>query len=193
MVLFMILAAVVYEEKNETESTTIFGIITLFLYVVLQMIMISHIFIKNNRFELAIQSYPLNKLAYPSLIQKKVQTGDSVGAIITANQYGTIAPDDENVVRTLAETYLALGNKKKALLYFEKMYTNNYLVGLSIIEKIYLLKKEIATDQQAEAFIKRVFLDFNKAPYWYKTQALKEQIKTFCKKYKKDFCGKISW
>ncbi|MBI5123624.1 O-antigen ligase family protein [Candidatus Roizmanbacteria bacterium] len=193
MVLFMILAAIVYEEKNEVDHTAVFGIITLFLYFALQMIVISHIFIKNNRLELAVQLYPLNKLAYPSLIQKKAKEGDSTGAIIIANQYKTIAPDDEDIVRTFAETYLTLGDKKKALLYFEKMYTNNHLLGLSIVEKIYLLKKEIATDQQAEAFIQQAFLDFNNAPYWYKTQALKEQIKTFCKKYKKDFCGKISW
>ena len=175
MVLFMILAAVVYEEKNEVESTTVFGIFTLFLYVVLQMIMISHIFIKNNRFELAIQTYPFNKLVYPLFINELIQKGDFPQAVSAANQYETIAPGNENVTRTLAETYLTLGNKKKALLYFEKMYTNNHLLGLSIVEKIYLLKKEIATNKQAEIFIKHAFLNFNNAPYWYKTQALKKQ------------------
>lgn len=193
MALFMILAAVVYDEKNETESTLTFGIFTLFFYFALQMIVVSHIFIKNSRFELAIRTYPFNKSAYPPFINERIQEGDSSQAVIAANQYKAIAPDDEKILRTLAETYLVLGDKKKALLYFEKMYKNNHLVGMPIVEKIYLLKKEIATGQQTEAFIKQAFLDFNNAPYWYKTQALKEQIKTFCKKYKKDYCGKISW
>lgn len=195
MVLFIILAAVVYEEKNKVENTTVFGIFTLFLYVILQMIMISHIFIKNSRFELAIQTYPFNKSAYPPFINERIQKSDSSQAVIAAGQYETIAPDDEDIVRILAETYLALGNKKKALLYFEKMYKNNHLVGMPIVEKIYQLKKEVATTQQADAFIQQAFLNYNNiVPYWYRTKELKEQMKIFCKQYKKkDICKKIWW
>ncbi len=194
LALFFILAGTIYEEKKELENTSIFGLMALFLYIALQIILVSAIFIRSNQFELATRIYPLNTSAYPFLINKRIQEGDSDGVVIAANQYEQIAPDDENVVRTLAETYLALGKKKEALFYFEKMYKNNHLVGMPIVEQIYQLKKETTTIQQAKAFIQQVFLDYKKGPYWFRTQTLKEEIRTFCRKYKEEqICKKTGW
>jgi len=144
MVLFMILAAIVYEEKNETESTAVFGIFSFFLYSVLQIVVISHILIKDNRFELARRTYPLNKSAYPFLIQKKLQENDPTKAIIAANQYENIAPYDEVIIQTLGLTYEILGKKIEALNYYKQIcqlniYCHPFWINktASLIEELY--------------------------------------------------------
>lgn len=195
MVLFFVLAGMAYKEEKELKNTAVFGLIAFFIYIVLQAILISNIFVCSNQFALAIQTYPLNKQAYGFFITERIQEGDSFGAVTIADQYERIAPDDENIVRTLAETYLTLGDKKKALFYFERMYKNNHLVGISIIRTIYELKKETESDKEAKKFVKNMLLNYKKnTPYWYKTQTLKKQIKNFCKQYKEEkTCKQAGW
>jgi len=180
MVLFMILAAVVYEEKNEVESTTVFGIFTLFLYVVLQMIVISHIFIKNNQFKLAVRSYPLNKLVYPFLIQKQLSEGDSVGAIITANQYETIAPDDEVTIQTLGLTHEILGRKKEALSYYKQICQLNIYCHPFWINKTASLINELYPQTEVLKYLKDRIEVYKNAGYL--PNQLENQIESEIKK-----------
>ena len=187
MVLFMILEAVVYEEKNNGEYTKVFGIMALFLYLILQMIIMSNILIYNNKFKLAAQIYPLNKTVYPLLIQQQLLVGNSTGAINTANKYQILAPRDEVTLQTLGLTYEILGRKNEALNYYKQICQLNIYCHPFWINKTVSLIKELYSKGEIFTYLQDRIDVYKNAGYL--TDQLENEIESEVKKTCLDMTG----
>ena len=89
-----------------------------------------------------------------------------------------------------ADVYMKEGNKKKALLMYEKAYSANYLCSFLFIKKLYILKKELESQKNADYFLKGVILDYE---HIFVTDTLRREFSDFCKDEEISPCPKIGW
>lgn len=190
-ILFFIIAGRIIEEKNRQDVNLLYGALTLFLFLMANIIIVNKILIKAGRYEMAQKIYPLNKETYLPLINQALKKEDYDSAMQWAQTYRSYAPADILAQSTLADLNIYLGEEDDGLTIYENMYKHDPYLQFSLIEKIYNLKKDRESTMSARLFIKEVLKNYkNKLPYSYD---LANQIRSFCRKENKNFCRQTGW
>jgi len=183
---WIILSSVAYSEKEEISiPTTVVGLSYLLPLVVLTCIMTSGLLVKMHRYEGAIGWYSLNKAAYNNSIK---EAGKKSPEFI--KKMRQLAPYDRNFIIIAADYLIRQGSKKEALRYYESVYETNHLCSFYFIKKIYMLKKELQSQYDADFFLRNVVLEYNQI---FASNSLNEEFIVFCKEAKIQQCPKIGW
>ena len=184
--LFIILSSLSYSEKKEVSiPSSLYGAISTVLLAALVCILTSSLFVKITRYEDAIRWYPFNKEAYVGSIKKT----DSLSATyIQKLEY--IAPSDLNGAVATAEYYRINNNWPLALSAYEKIYDMNHYCSLYFIKNIYLLKKNLISQKNADQFLHGIVLDYQ---HIFASNALRKDFSQFCVEEGITSCPKIGW
>ena len=96
--------------------------------------MMSRLYLKSGQYPLSFYSFPFQKAVYQPLIE---ETGSEKYEDI----YARLFSGESDVLSYMGQRYEKIGEPKKALYYYEKSYTWAPFKNLSLIHKIYQLKK----------------------------------------------------
>lgn len=183
---WIILSSVVYAEKKEvTIPPILYGLLCLVPLVILMCFTTSVLFIRMGDYKKATYWYPFNKEAYIAVIKN-----DYLEAPSSIRNMEQIAPYDLTYIMNAAKYYLKLGDKKQALIYYERVYQMNRLCSFYFIKQIYTLKKELGNQSQANYFLNGVVHDYQTI---FASNSLKKEISDFCKEVKLTSCPKVGW
>lgn len=191
-ILFMILAATVYEEKETTRKND--GIVYSFflaaLLVFVEFILASQIYLNLNQSDLGLVFYPLNKEAYRQIIiQRTTKKGCLDGEKFAKNYYFSsfgYLP----TLQLLSKYYEVCGNKKTAIYMLDKAAEDNRFINFDIVKKDYTMKKEIYGKKEAQIFLRQILRRYDLLKY---NSSFRIQVADFCRKNGEDFCEKIGW
>ncbi len=190
-ILFFIIAGCVIEEKNNQNLSVLYGVIAFVLLFTANIMMFNKILIKSGKYEAAQKIYPFNKEEYLPLINQAIKKEDYNTALKWAKTYRSYAPADVLAQSTLADLNIFLGEEDEGLAVYENMYQKDPFLQFPLIEKIYDLKKDRESTQEAGLFIRQVLRSYkNKLPYSYD---LGKQIRDFCLKTNKSLCRQTGW
>lgn len=190
-VLFMVLVAIVYEEKkSKVNQSFIFNLFSIcFLFIVIS-ILTSEIFLRLNKPGLSLTFYPLNKDAYR---EKIIQDTAKKGCLDTeklAKKYYFISPGYLPTLQLLSNYYVACDNKKMAINMLDKTVEDNRFINFEIVKKDYLLKKEVYGQKSAEVFLRQILEGYGNLRH---IPEFRQKVSDFCRKNKEDTCRKMRW
>ena len=178
LILFMILAGLVYEEKKPVNFNFGFGFLSIIIIIVCELILAGWIFFKTGLTEKAFYTYPLNKSVYPNFINSKKNKG-CLFSLKYANFYYYLSPGDIPTLEFLSKFYENCGNKKMALKTIETAVENNKFISLPITKRFYFLKKEIEGKEKADRSFLTIFERF-KSVFW-QSQVFENKVREFCR------------
>jgi len=164
-VLFIILAALVYQEKQNEEIKGLFLGLFFVLASTILLITTSNYFLSINKLDLAQKAHPLNKKIYPVLIRKEIKIGDNKAAIKFNNFFGFIAPYNYERLVTAGYLYELLGNKEAALNYYGTICQINIYCDLTWIKKTASLINELYSKKETFIYLKDRIEIFKKAGF----------------------------
>ncbi|PIZ61666.1 hypothetical protein COY16_06180 [Candidatus Roizmanbacteria bacterium CG_4_10_14_0_2_um_filter_39_13] len=150
---FFIIAALLYSERRNMKihfNTLFITSIILFIFVFLKIN--STFFLAINKPQFAQFLYPLNKNAYPILIDSSQNRADSKSQQRWTDQYLFLFPGDPQTLISAGNTYMDI-NKQQALDYYMRAYEASPLNDFTVVEGIYFLKKDIEGKQMAKEFL----------------------------------------
>lgn len=187
-VIVSLLAGLVYEEKKARELPIwIYGATSLGLFAACFFILTSAILTNLNHPAEAIRWYPFNKWAYIQAIQKETNRTKLEPLIMNAR---SVAPYDTGIMLASADTYLTTGDKRKAYAVYEAMYEANHSVAFSVIEKLFYLKRELISPDEALRFLAEVAGHYK---YIYASSDFKREFADFCMKNRGEVCSETDW
>ena len=180
-VLFMVLSAVVYEEReniNEKTSRGVFLILSLVLLIVFHQIIYGRILFSLGRTKASLLAYPLNKSAYPALIRESINNCSR--ALKYAKLYYYISPGYLPALELLSKLYEGCGDKKTALKMIEEAVENNKFISLPIAKRFYSLKRQWDGKEQADRSFLLVFERY-RSVFW-QSKIFEDEVREFCRK-----------
>ncbi len=190
-ILFIILAALVYEEQTDWKGTTAYVTLSFTLWIIFLSILTSNNFIKINKTRLANFFYPLNKQTYETLIKEEQKRGNYSTVIQLSKRYEWISYYNLTTVKALGEIYENYQEKNKALLVYENAYKRNPYMAFPLIKKTYELKKEVKSKKDASQFLQKVVKSYLFLPY--QSPAFIKTVVEFCNVTKEKACQEAGW
>jgi hypothetical protein len=185
-ILFMILAAIVYEEKeNKKNKFAFFTVFSLGTLIVVTLILISRTFLLLNQPKIATIFYPLNKEAYKQLIDNKAHQEDCEVAKKDADKLYNLSFGYLPTLDFLSSYYENCGNKRKAIIMLDEASYNSRFISFDIVKKDYLLKKEVYGGKIASNYLKKVLRNYGSLRY---DDTFQKQVADFCFKNGEQAC-----
>jgi len=178
-ILFMILAAAIYEEKKtKTNQLNIYTLLGMASLIIFTAIFTTQILLK---FSYLLPSiiYPLNKDAYKTMINEKVQQGNCQLAKKDALKLYSVSSGYLPTLEFLSQFYNTCGDKKNAIKMLDEASSNNKFISFDIVKKNYLLKKEVYGEKVASLFLRGILRGYDLLKY---NNTFKKQIADFCLK-----------
>lgn len=152
------LAGVFYEESSPPRLPLwAYGIAALVLAVVFVLHLTGSVLLAAGMPAQALRWYPLNKDAYIRAFKDDPAPEEAVSLGQKAIR---IAPHDTGVVLAIADYDVRHRKKREALALYESLYRGNKLINPQIIWNIYNLKKETTSKTEADAFLRRVGVNY---------------------------------
>jgi len=183
LLLFYIIAALIYEEEVRYHSARFFYLLQIVLFLVANLIVVSSILMKTGHYQQAFYLYPLNKKAYPVIIAANLFK-QKTKADMYLKLYGEFFGGDPDILLDIGKTYEGQKEMGKAIIYYEKAYQANKFLDFNSAERIYNLKKKTEGVGRAKEFYADYLKNFVKAKSTY--------FITFDEKKKMlDFCWSI--
>jgi len=190
-VLFMILAALVYEEKeSKINRSIIYSLFSVSLLVIVIGILTSRIFLKLNRPDLSLTFYHLNKEAYPQMIIQETAKKGCQKTEKLAKNYHYVSSGYLPTLQLLSNYYEACDNKKMAIYMLDKAVEDNRFINFGIVKKDYLLKKEVYGKDEGSVFLWQILRGYDRLKY---VPTFRKQVSDFCRLNKEDTCRKMRW
>lgn len=185
-VLFMILAAIVYEEKgNKKNQFVLFAIFSLGTLILVLFILTSHVFLLINQPKLAAIFYPFNKEAYRQLIDNKAHQEDCEAAKKDADKLYYLSFGYLPTLDFLSSYYENCGDKKKAVIMLDEASYSNKFISFDIVKKDYLLKKEVYGGKIASNYLRKILRNYDSLRY---DDIFQKQVADFCFKNGEQAC-----
>lgn len=190
LLLFFIIAGLIYQEENQIILPKYFSLIpAILLGLLIQLMLLSNIFYKQQNYRLGGFFYPLNKETYRPLIGTEITKGNYRNVINYLNFYSNLFKGDPSVQEHIGDIYIQYNEKEKALWYFRKAYYWHPYQGRILFRKLYNLKKELYGEKQAklfaDSFLKKVagieVRDFS-------SSFLRAEAKMFCQEIYGEEC-----
>lgn len=190
-ILFMILTAIVYEEKrNRKNQFTLFMFFSFTVLIFMLSIMMSNLFLLLKQPKLATIFYPFNKEAYKQLIDNKAHQEDCEAAKKDADKLYYLSFGYLPTLNFLSSYYENCGDKKKAVIMLDEASYNNKFISFDIVEKDYLLKKEIYGEKMASNYLKKVLRNYDSLRY---DDIFQKRVADFCLKNGEQACQEESF
>jgi len=155
-VLFIILAAITYQEKQDEEGNKIFFGLVAVLGTLLALVITSNNLLLAGRFEWAQKIFPLNRRVYPALIKKQLKENHYPEAIASEKTFGFIAPFYYPRLVASGSLYEFLGEKEKALEYYKQICEVNKYCSLQWIKKTAQLTNQAYGEEEAYKYLSRI-------------------------------------
>jgi len=193
-IFFMIVTGLIYEEKKPRNNELVYGLLSILITFVLVRILISDAFLMAKLPVPSLHFYPLNKFSYQKLITEEQKRGNYATVMKEAASYEKKFAEEPLTLNFLSRLYENYNEKSTALSLYEKIYSLDPFVSFETIKKIYLLKKEVRSTEEAKRFIKAVLKNYQeKIPSWQREQYYQKQIEEFCQKEKETECEELNW
>lgn len=179
-ILFMILAATVYEEKEvKINGFQIYYLSGIALSAILIAIISSQILLKFSFPILASVVYPLNKDAYKKVVSDKARYNSCQAAKKEASWLYSISRGYLPTLDFLSFYYEGCGDKKLAVILLDEASFSNKFISFDIVKKDYLLKKEVYGGKIASDYLKKVLRNYDHLKY---DESFQKQVVDFCLK-----------
>lgn len=176
-ILFMVLAAIVYEERESIRFNFGFNILTITTMLIYDLIIFSAIFLQTNQVNLAFITYPLNKEVYPALISKKITKGCET-AIKYGSFYYYVSPKFLPTLELLSSLYSVCGHESMSLKMLGQALSDNKFLNFSDVKNAYGLIKQQDGKAAADKFFSPFYLRY-KELFW-QFPDLEKEVTSFC-------------
>jgi tetratricopeptide (TPR) repeat protein len=133
-------------------------ILSLFLLIIFNLIILSNIFFLEKNYKLAFYSYPLNKQIYFSLVNSQIVADNQQASFKYLDYYVKFFNGDSDVLNFAGNVYDEYGEKKQAINFYEKGFNANNFEDPGVIKKVYAIKLNIQGQKEAKEFADKYFL-----------------------------------
>ncbi len=191
--LFFVLIGLIYQEQKTIVANRLVLSLSLALFIIFNLILVSNISFVKQDYKLAFYTYPLNKNVYQPLINEEIKNGNTKAAFKYLNYYMRLFNGDVDSLTYAGNIYYQYVGKKDALPYYERAFNVNNFESVELVKRIYQIKLGTQGKQNANEFADRYFLRLSKAGsmnssynqmyYRYRLSAF-----NFCKEVYKNNC-----
>lgn len=155
--LFFILAGLIYEEKKVKIKSRLPLALSAILLILVNLILMSKIFLKNKKYQLAFYLNPLSSEVYIPLIEYEMGRGNYSKGFFYLDLYEKVSKGDAQILNYIGETYLRSKEKERALDKFKKAYFWDPFgwdrqTEEAFYRKIYYLEKKLHGEKMAKEF-----------------------------------------
>lgn len=155
--LFFILAGLIYEEKKVKIKSRLPLALSAILLILVNLMLMSKIFLKNKKYQLAFYLNPLSSEVYIPLIEYEMGSGNYSKGFFYLDFYERVSKGDAQTLNYIGKTYLRNGEKERALDKFKKAYFWDPFgwdrqTEEAFYRKIYYLEKKLHGEKMAKEF-----------------------------------------
>lgn len=160
--LFFVMMGLLYEEQSTIDLKALPLFLSVILYLVFNLTMLSNIAMVNNNYALAFYANPLNKYAYPLMINSRLSINDKQSAFRYLGYLLDLFKGDSDVLTYAGDIYDHYGLEKQSLIYYERAFAANYFLSPYLAEKVYQIKLTTQGREKAKEFVDAYFLKLSK-------------------------------
>jgi len=196
LVLFAVAAGAFYEEADNVRGLFIYGALSCVLFIAAAVIVASNVCLLYGRTMESIRLYPLNKAAYWKATDIAAPAGEGTYPAsypLLLREYEQIAPSDPYFLIRSVEYYRAAGKRKRALVYYRRMYEANRFIPLPYIEQLYVLTRDTESTGAANLFLNGVINTYVHMPRYTINERFRSEFVDMCTRLNLYSCSRLGW